>query len=151
MPSIPSNWDVIVVGGGAAGLMAALELPAGLSVLLLSKDRAPRSASRWAQGGIAAVTRPEDERLHILEVFASQTDKWRGMVAVAARHGIGPEEIAVIGDEVNDLPMMLNASCAVAMQNAAEPVRAAATHVTLSNRESGVAHAIDMLLTETWR
>ena len=60
MPSIPSNWDVIVVGGGAAGLMAALELPAGLSVLLLSKDRAPRSASRWAQGGIAAVTRPED-------------------------------------------------------------------------------------------
>ena len=60
MPSIPSNWDVIVVGGGAAGLMAALELPEGLSVLLLSKDRAPRSASRWAQGGIAAVTRPED-------------------------------------------------------------------------------------------
>lgn len=60
MPSIPSNWDVIVVGGGAAGLMAALDLPEGLSVLLLSKDRAPRSASRWAQGGIAAVTRPED-------------------------------------------------------------------------------------------
>ena len=60
MPSIPSNWDVIVVGGGAAGLMAALELPEGLSVLLLSKDHAPRSASRWAQGGIAAVTRPED-------------------------------------------------------------------------------------------
>ena len=60
MPSLPSNWDVIVVGGGAAGLMAALELPAGLRVLLLSKDSAPRSASRWAQGGIAAVTRAED-------------------------------------------------------------------------------------------
>ena len=60
MPQVPSNWDVIVVGGGAAGLMAALELPPGLQVLLLSKDRAPRSASRWAQGGIAAVTRPED-------------------------------------------------------------------------------------------
>jgi len=40
--------------------MAAVELPAGLRVLLLSKERAPRSASRWAQGGIAAVTRPED-------------------------------------------------------------------------------------------
>ncbi|NDG73855.1 MAG: L-aspartate oxidase [Synechococcaceae bacterium WB8_1B_136] len=60
MPEHPQIWDVIVVGGGAAGLMAALELPPGLRVLLLSKEKAPRSASRWAQGGIAAVTRPED-------------------------------------------------------------------------------------------
>jgi L-aspartate oxidase len=60
MPDLPCHWDVIVVGGGVAGLMAAVELPAGLRVLLLSKERAPRSASRWAQGGIAAVTRAED-------------------------------------------------------------------------------------------
>ncbi|MCT0210948.1 MAG: L-aspartate oxidase [Cyanobium sp.] len=55
-----TTWDVVVVGGGAAGLMACLELPSELRVLLLSKERGPRSASRWAQGGIAAVTRPED-------------------------------------------------------------------------------------------
>ena len=58
------SWDVVVVGSGAAGLMACLELPSHLHVLLLSKDSdpssKPRSASRWAQGGIAAVTRPND-------------------------------------------------------------------------------------------
>jgi L-aspartate oxidase len=53
-------WDVVVIGSGAAGLMTCLELPAELRILLLSKDSKPRSASRWAQGGIAAVTRPED-------------------------------------------------------------------------------------------
>ncbi|MEB3266655.1 MAG: L-aspartate oxidase [Cyanobacteriota bacterium] len=54
------SWDVIVVGGGAAGLMTCLELPAELKVLLLTKSSSPPSASRWAQGGIAAVTRDDD-------------------------------------------------------------------------------------------
>ncbi|MEB3275430.1 MAG: L-aspartate oxidase [Cyanobacteriota bacterium] len=55
-----STWDVVVVGSGAAGLMTCLELPTSLRVLLLSKGGSPRSASRWAQGGIAAVTRADD-------------------------------------------------------------------------------------------
>jgi L-aspartate oxidase len=55
-----TSWDVVVIGSGAAGLMTCLELPPELKILLLSKDSKPRSASRWAQGGIAAVTRPED-------------------------------------------------------------------------------------------
>ncbi|MBM5825278.1 MAG: L-aspartate oxidase [Cyanobacteria bacterium M_surface_10_m2_119] len=65
-------WDVVVVGGGAAGLMACLELPAPLRVLLLSKERKPRSASRWAQGGIAAVTAADDSfASHIADTLAA--------------------------------------------------------------------------------
>jgi L-aspartate oxidase len=59
-PQLVADWDVVVVGSGAAGLMTCLELPPHLRVLLLSKQDGPPSASRWAQGGIAAVTRPED-------------------------------------------------------------------------------------------
>ena len=59
----PGPWDVVVVGAGAAGLMTCLELPAGLSVLLLNRNTGRRSSSRWAQGGIAAVTRPEDSAI----------------------------------------------------------------------------------------
>ena len=58
---IPTGpWDVIVVGAGAAGLMTCLELPDGLNVLLLNRNTSRDSSSRWAQGGIASVTRAGD-------------------------------------------------------------------------------------------
>ena len=47
--------DVLVVGSGVAGLSAALAVPAGRSVLLATKGRLGHSATRYAQGGIAAV------------------------------------------------------------------------------------------------
>ncbi len=55
-----NNWDVIVIGAGAAGLMTCLELPANLKVLLLNRNTSKISSSRWAQGGIASVVRPDD-------------------------------------------------------------------------------------------
>ena len=55
-----NNWDVIVIGAGAAGLMACLELPSDLNILLLNRNTSKKSSSRWAQGGIASVVRPED-------------------------------------------------------------------------------------------
>jgi L-aspartate oxidase len=47
--------DVLVVGSGVAGLSAALAVPPGRTVLLATKDRLGHSATRYAQGGIAAV------------------------------------------------------------------------------------------------
>ncbi len=52
--------DVLVIGGGIAGLRAALEVPPSLNVLVLTKDVLPLSNSSWAQGGIAGVLAPED-------------------------------------------------------------------------------------------
>ena len=55
-----SRYDAIVVGAGAAGLYSALCLPSHLSVALIAKDLPRKSASDWAQGGMAAVTAPDD-------------------------------------------------------------------------------------------
>ena len=54
-----NNWDVIVIGAGAAGLMTSLELPPNLKVLLLNRNTSKISSSRWAQGGIASVVRKD--------------------------------------------------------------------------------------------
>lgn len=52
--------DVLVVGAGIAGLRAALEVPAELRVLVVTKDAVQQSSSTYAQGGIAGVLSAED-------------------------------------------------------------------------------------------
>ncbi|MTJ53537.1 L-aspartate oxidase [Anabaena sp. UHCC 0253] len=63
---IPNQFDVLVVGAGAAGLYTALCLPESLKIGLITKETVSLSASDWAQGGIAAAVDPEDSpKLHI--------------------------------------------------------------------------------------
>jgi L-aspartate oxidase len=52
--------DILIIGGGIAGLRAALEVPPSLNVLLVTKDSIQQSSSSYAQGGIAGVLSPED-------------------------------------------------------------------------------------------
>ncbi len=52
--------DILVIGGGIAGLRAALSVPDDLRVLVVTKDKIAQSNSSYAQGGIAGVLSPED-------------------------------------------------------------------------------------------
>ena len=52
--------DFLVIGSGIAGLTFALRAAAHGSVVVLTKDRMPESATEYAQGGIASVWSPED-------------------------------------------------------------------------------------------
>jgi L-aspartate oxidase len=64
--------DVLVVGSGAAGLMFALEASRSLDVLLVTKGELQESNTRYAQGGIAAVLRLEDDyRQHIEDTLSA--------------------------------------------------------------------------------
>jgi L-aspartate oxidase len=52
--------DLLVIGGGIAGLRAALAVPPALQVLVVTKDVIQQSNSTYAQGGIAGVLSAED-------------------------------------------------------------------------------------------
>ena len=81
-----------------------------------------------------------------IEVNAEGVDKGKGMLKLAELFGISREEIIVFGDGWNDISMIREAGCGVAMGNAQEAVKAAADIVTDSNEEDGVAKVIEKIL-----
>ncbi|MFW6094420.1 MAG: L-aspartate oxidase [Pseudomonadota bacterium] len=54
------STDILIIGSGAAGLAAALHLAPHARVTVLCKGEMNAASSTWAQGGIAAVSDPED-------------------------------------------------------------------------------------------
>ena len=54
------NTDILIIGSGAAGLTAALQLAQKYQVTVLAKGALSDGATAWAQGGIAAVLEPGD-------------------------------------------------------------------------------------------
>lgn len=59
--------DVLIIGSGAAGLTAALQLAATRKVAVLAKGSISDGATAWAQGGIAAVLEPGDNFANHIE------------------------------------------------------------------------------------
>ena len=64
--------DVLILGGGLAGLRAALAVDPGLQVTIVTKADLRLSSSQWAQGGIAGVVDPEDRfDNHVADTLAA--------------------------------------------------------------------------------
>ncbi len=56
----PHTHDVLIIGSGAAGMTAALQLADNYSIALLSKSSIKSGSTWYAQGGIAAVFDQQD-------------------------------------------------------------------------------------------
>ncbi|MEV3925418.1 L-aspartate oxidase [Actinomadura coerulea] len=59
-PGWTADADIVVIGSGIAGLVAALRCRPHGRVLLVTKALLDAGSTRWAQGGIAAALAPDD-------------------------------------------------------------------------------------------
>ena len=92
-------------------------------------------------GDRATVTNSSADAL--AEISAAGVTKASGLAKIAARHGVGPEDVVVFGDMPNDIAAFEwvrdGGGRAVAMAHAHPDLLAVATDVTGTNDDDGVA------------
>ena len=114
-------------------------------------------AIRWFQwlGGVVALLTGKSgatiearaAELKITEVIQHSRDKGADLEQLLARLKLDPQQSAVIGDDLNDLPAMRRCGYPIAVANAAPEVKAAARYVTERPGGHGaVREAIEHLL-----
>ena len=75
---IINKYDTVIVGGGLAGIVSAIELAeAGLKVAVLDSQNYRKTASFYAQGGIAAIVSEDDS----IDLHVNDTNLASGNVA----------------------------------------------------------------------
>ncbi|NLB37626.1 MAG: HAD hydrolase family protein [Clostridiales bacterium] len=77
-----------------------------------------------------------------IEIMPPGIDKATGLKELADYHGNPLSETMALGDQDNDIPMLMEAGLSVAMENAEPHVKAIAKVVTASNTQDGVAKAL---------
>jgi Cof subfamily protein (haloacid dehalogenase superfamily) len=95
-------------------------------------------------------TKYPEQDFTLVDIVNPAASKGAGVAAAAAELSIGAEEIMAIGDNYNDLEMLLFARTGVVMANAPLTLREIpGLHPTASNIEDGVALAIERFILQT--
>lgn len=86
------------------------------------------------------------ERLSIELVYQNVADKRQGYTQVKADTGLTDQEIAYVGDDMQDLPVLRRVAFAVAVRNAWDGLKARADYVTVREGGRGAVREVAELL-----
>ncbi len=117
--------------GDADKVVAVCDDPAAMTAL--------EAQARGLVGSAATLVRSQD---YYLDCTALAANKGDGVTRLAEMFGVPLDQVAVIGDQGNDVAMFRVAGLAIAMGQSNAAVKAEADCVALSNEEAGVADAI---------
>ena len=80
--------------------------------------------------------------IDFINIIANDVSKGKALKALTSFMGISLNEVAAIGDGMNDIPLLSSSGLAIAMANAPDEVKTIADHVTLDVDHQGVAEAV---------
>jgi Cof subfamily protein (haloacid dehalogenase superfamily) len=83
---------------------------------------------------------------HWLQLMASEASKERALLDLLSLRDIPRDAVVVFGDDLPDAGMFRTFGCSIAMANAPSVLKEAATYVTRSNDDSGIASALEEYL-----
>ncbi len=116
------------------GFAIAWWLRLGLGVVICSGKESPAVAARAAE-------------LRIEHVIQGSRDKLGDLTAILPRLGVGLPQVAMIGDDLPDIPVLRVCGYPIAVANAVDEVKAAARYVTRRTGGQGaVREALEHLL-----
>ncbi len=96
-------------------------------------------------------TKRRAEALGVKDVWLGVKDKAKVFETLRERYGLNSEEIAVVGDDLQDLPAMERAGLAVAVANARPEVKEIASYITRANGGKGAIREFVELILEAKR
>jgi YrbI family 3-deoxy-D-manno-octulosonate 8-phosphate phosphatase len=94
----------------------------------------------------SAIVHARAAKLEIVDVFAGVANKLHTLNDLCARKKIEPDEVAYIGDDLNDLAVMESVGLACAVADAVEPVKTIAHYVTQRRGGDGAVREVCELI-----
>jgi 3-deoxy-D-manno-octulosonate 8-phosphate phosphatase (KDO 8-P phosphatase) len=116
------------------GIALALARRAGLRTAMVTGESSPIAKARGEKLGVDAVVLGARRKGETVE-------------ALCRAHGLGPEAVAYVGDDLLDIPAMQRAGLAVAVRDAAAPVKAVAHVVTrAAGGQGAIRECVELIL-----
>jgi YrbI family 3-deoxy-D-manno-octulosonate 8-phosphate phosphatase len=112
----------------------------------LARVRAAGVAVAIISGEDSAIVHARAAKLQIDDVFCGAADKLVAVDELCERHGLRRDEVAFVGDDLNDLSALERVGLACAVADAAAQVQAAAHYVTQRRGGDGAVREVCELL-----
>lgn len=89
---------------------------------------------------------PTTSSYGMIEIMQKNVNKFNALSEIGNFLGISKEEMAAIGDQDNDIPMLKNVGLSFAVGNAIDEVKEISDHIVSTNDDFGLVEAINIIL-----